>query len=125
MGDICRSCRQAPVEISEVLDDPAEPYQVCISCYRKLRSHSLRPREWYNLSSIHGRLNDLLSEEYYNEKNGAALKPTEEVLDAELFPCPTLEEVASSAEQRLTYILTRSHFHEEEQSAEWYIHEDL
>jgi hypothetical protein len=54
-----------------------------------------------------------------------ALKPAEEVLDVELFPCPTLEEVESSPERLLTYILTRSHFHEEEQSAEWYIHEDL
>jgi hypothetical protein len=125
MGDICQSCRQAPVEVIEVLDDPAEPYEVCISCYHKLMSHSLRPREWYNLSSIHGGLNDLLSEEYYNEKDGTALKPTEEVVDAELFPCPTLEEVASSPERLLTHILTRSHFHEEGPTAEWYIHQDL
>jgi hypothetical protein len=125
MADICRSCRQAPIEIVEVLDDPAEPYKVCISCYHKLMSHSLRPREWYHLSSIHGRLNGLLSEEYYNEIDGTALKPTEEVVDAELLSCPTLEEVASSAERLLAYILTRSHIHEEEQTAEWFIHEDL
>ena len=125
MDDICRSCGQAPVEIIEVLDDPAEPYKVCRRCYHKLMSHSLRPSEWYNLSSIHGRLNDLLSEEYYNEKDGTALQPAEEVVDAELFPCPTLEEVASSPEQLLTYILSRSHMHEEGPLAKWYIHEDL
>jgi hypothetical protein len=88
-------------------------------------SHSLRPREWYNLRSIHGCLNDLLSEEYYNEKDGTALKPTGAVVDAELFPCPTFEEVASSPGPLLTYILTRSHIHEEEQVANWYIHKDL
>lgn len=125
MGDRCRSCGQGPVEIIQVLDDPAEPYQVCMGCYHRLIAHSLRPKEWYNLCSIHGRLNDLLSEEYYNEKDGMALKPKEEVVDAELFPCPTLEEVASSPEGLLTYILTRSHLHEEEQTAEWYIQEDL
>ena len=71
MGDICRSCRQAPVEIIKVLDDPAEPYKVCISCFHKLMSHSLRPREWYNLSSIHGRLNDLLYSRIVGEGKGA------------------------------------------------------
>lgn len=125
MGDTCQSCRQAPVDIIEILDDPEGPYEVCRSCYHRLMSHSLRPGEWYNLSSIHGRLNDLLSEEYYDEKDGTALKPTEEVVDAELFPCPTLEEVSSSPERLLTYILTRSHVHKEGPTAKWYIHEDL
>jgi len=125
MGDICRSCRLAPVEIVEVLDDPAEPYKLCKGCYHRLISYSLRPKEWYNLSSIHGRLNNLLSEEYYNEIDGTALKPTEEVVNAELFPCPTLEEVASSPEGLLTYILSRSNTQEEEQLAKWDIHEDL
>ncbi len=125
MGDLCRSCQQAPAEIIKVLDDPAEPYRVCSSCFHRLMSHSLRPREWYNLSSIHGRLNDLLGEEYYDEKDGTALKPAEEVVDAALFPCPTLEEAASSPEGLLTHILNRSHFHEEGQTARWYIHPDL
>jgi len=125
MGDICQSCQQASIEIIKVLDDPADPYRVCSSCFQRLMSHSLRPREWYNLSSIHGRLNDFLSEEYYDEKNGTALKPAEEVDDAALFPCPTLEEAASSPDRLLTYILSRSHFHEEGQTARWYIHPDL
>ena len=125
MGDLCRSCQQAPAEIIKVLDDPAEPYRVCSSCFHRLMSHSLRPREWYNLSSIHGRLNDLLGEEYYDEKDGTALKPAEEVVDAALFPSPTLQEAASSPDRLLTYILSRGHFHEEGQTARWYIHPDL
>ena len=125
MGDTCQSCRQAPVDISKVLDDPEEPYEVCQSCYHRLMSYSLRPREWYNLRSVHGCLNDLLSEEYYNEKDGTALKPKEEVIDAELFPCPNLEEVSGSPRQLLTYILTRSHIHEEGPVSKCYIHENL
>ena len=66
MAETCQSCRQASIEIIEVLDDPVAPYEVCRSCYYRLMSHSLRPGEWYSLSSIHGRLNDLLSEGYYN-----------------------------------------------------------
>lgn len=125
MADTCESCRRAPAEVIEVVDDPAAPYQVCRSCYHRLVSHSLRPGEWYNLSSIHGRLNDLLSEEYYEEKDGTALKPAEEVVGAGLFPCPTLEEVSSSPERLLTYILARNHLHEEGPTAKSYIHEDL
>ena len=125
MGDLCRSCQQARAEIKKVLDDPAEPYRVCSSCFHRLMSHSLRPREWHNLSSIHGRLNDLLGDEYYDEKDGTALKPSEEVVDAALFPCPTLEEAATSPDRLLTYILSRSPFHEEGQIARWFIHPDL
>jgi hypothetical protein len=125
MGGACTSCRQAPIQIVEVLDDPAEPYQVCADCYRRLTTHSLRPHEWYRLSSIHGRTNDFLSEEYYCEDDGRALEPEQRVVDAELFPCPVLEDVAGSVEALLTYILTRSHFHEQGPVAEWRISEDL
>ncbi len=125
MDDLCQSCQKAPAEIIRVLDDPADPYRVCSSCFQRLMSHSLRPGEWYNLSSIHGRLNDFLGEEYYDEREGTALKPAAEVVDPGGFPCPTLEEAASSPEGLLTYILTRSHFHEEGQIQEWFIHPDL
>jgi hypothetical protein len=125
MADRCQSCGRAPVEIVEALDDPGEPYKVCRGCYHRLLTHSLRPIEWYNLSSIHGRLNDLLSREYYDEGDGKALKPAERVVDAAMFPCPTLEEAAKSPERLLTYILTRNHIHEEGQVESWYIQEDL
>jgi hypothetical protein len=99
------------------LDDPNQPYRVCEGCYRRLISHSLRPLEWYNLSSVHGRLNDYLDEDHYTEEDGAALDPAEEVVDAGLFLCPRLEEVASSPEELLTYSLTRQEIREEELSA--------
>jgi hypothetical protein len=70
-------------------------------------------------------LNDLLSEEYYNEKDGTALKPEDEVVDAESLSCPTFDEVVTSPERLLTYILTRSHIHKNEVFATWYIHKDL
>lgn len=125
MGDICQGCKRSPVHILEALDDPEEPYEVCKDCYHRLMAHSLRPKEWYNLSSVHGRLNDLLSNEYYNEDNGTALQPSEEVLGAESHPCPTFPEVCTSPESLLTYILTRDHVHEAGPIAKWFIHEDL
>jgi hypothetical protein len=125
MADICRSCRKAPVEVIEVLDDPKEPYKICKNCYHRLQSYSLRPLEWYNLRSIHGCLNDLLGEDYYDEKDGRALKPAEEVVDAASLTCPTFEEAAASPETLLSYILTRCHIHDEEIFLSWYIHEDL
>jgi hypothetical protein len=105
------------VEVVETLDDPNEPYRVCTDCHRRLISLSLRPIEWYNLSAIHGRLNDLLSADLYDEKDGSALEPTVPVIDAELFPCPKLEDVADSPERLLTYTLTRREIQENEVSA--------
>jgi hypothetical protein len=117
MEKICEACEQAPGEIIEVPDDPKEPYRLCAGCHRRLTSHSLRPREWYNLGSIHGRLNDLLSDEFYDESDGTALQPEDEVVDAGLFPCPTLEEVSGSPKDLLTYLLTRREIHEGDVSA--------
>ncbi len=125
MDETCRSCRRAPVEITEVLDDPAEPYRVCRDCYRRLRAHSLRPIEWYNLSTIHGRMNSLLGDEYYSETDGRALVPAESVLDSDAFPCPVFESVVNSPDDLLTYILTRNHIHEVGPVEEWFVDESL
>src|SRR5512136_2633172 len=103
-SDTCRSCHREPVAIIKVLDDPAEPYRVCRNCYERLLTHSLRPREWYNLSSIHGRLNEFLGEDCYNENDGKALRPATPVSDAAMYPCPTFDEAVSSPAQLLTYI---------------------
>ena len=124
MSETCPSCGEAPVEVIEILDDPADPYRLCAACHHRLLSHSLRPKEWYNLRAIHGCSNDILGEEYYREDDGAALQPAEEVVDAKLFPCPTLQEIRHSPERLLTYILSRDHFHGDV-VMEWYIHEDL
>jgi hypothetical protein len=111
-SDFCQSCGTAPVEITEIFDDPADPYMICSSCRDRLLSHSLRPIEWYNLSALHGRCNDLLGEEYYWEEDGYALQATDRVENSSLFPSPTLEKEKGSPERLLTFILTRNHWHE-------------
>jgi len=125
MADKCQSCRRAPIEITECLNDPDDPFQVCTGCYRRLMTHSLRPGEWYNLSSVHGCFNELLSDACYDGKDGTALDPAEEVVDADLFPCPTLHEVSSSPERLLTYILTINHLRVQGAVYTWNIPDEL
>jgi len=88
-------------------------------------THSLRPGEWYNLSSVHGCFNELLSDACYDGKDGTALDPAEEVVDADLFPCPTLHEVSSSPERLLTYILTINHLRVQGAVYTWNIPDEL
>ena len=82
MKDRCQSCREAPVAVTETPEGFYEPLEVCAACHRRLTSHSLRPSEWYNLSSIHGNLSELLGDEFYDEADGQALAPSEPVIDA-------------------------------------------
>ena len=112
MDEICQACGRAPIEVIEIFDDPADPYKICSHCRDRLLSHSLRPKEWYNLSALHGRCNDLLGEEYYWEEDGYALRAADRVEDESLFPSPTLENEKGSPDRLLTFILTRNHWHD-------------
>jgi hypothetical protein len=110
---VCQSCGSAPVEAIVDVDDTEDPYLICKSCRDRLFSYNLRPREWYNLSSLHGHLNDLLDSEHYGE-NGTALQPSTPVTNPDLFPCPTLEHEQTSPEHLLTYVLALDHWYEYE-----------
>ena len=123
MEDNCQSCGRAPVEIVNESEDPADPYRICRNCHRRLLSHTLRPREWYNLVAIHGHL-DLLGEDYYSQEDGAALQPAEAVINAASFPCPNFQEEKSSPDRLLTYILSRNQRHEDE-ITEGHLYQDL
>jgi len=50
----------------------------------------------YDFSSVHGCFNEFLSDAYYDGKDGTALDPSEEMVDADRFPCSILHEVSSS-----------------------------
>ena len=89
--------------VFEALDVPAESYRLCSDCFRRLKAHGLRPLEWYRLCAVHGPNSDSLGGLYYDEENGKALKPSEPVIDPASFPCPSLEEVAGSPSDLLTY----------------------
>jgi hypothetical protein len=67
----------------EAREEFHEPLELCADCLARLDSHSLRPLEWYNLCAVHGSLSELLGEEYYDEADGRALAPAEEVADAD------------------------------------------
>ncbi|MEW6743109.1 MAG: hypothetical protein AB1486_10150 [Planctomycetota bacterium] len=111
MSDICQSCRQAPVAVEVTPRGLHEPLRVCGECHGRVLARALRPREWYNLCSVHGNSNEYLSEDYYDETSGRALAPEEAVVDAELLPAPRLADVADSPEELLTYVLTRPRIH--------------
>lgn len=102
----CQACRSAPVETAVESDEPQQPFRVCRACARRLQTFSLRPLEWYNLASLHGPRQFLLHHDFYDE-DGTACQPEEEIVDAELFPAPTLEEVSVDVEHLLDYAGTK------------------
>ncbi len=102
----CQACRSAPIETIVESDEAQQPFQVCRACARRLETLSLRPLEWYNLASIHSPYQFLLHDDFYDE-DGTACQPEEKVVNAELFPAPTLEEVSDDIERLLDYARTR------------------
>jgi hypothetical protein len=113
MDSTCQACKEFPVEVIEETDDPNEPYKLCTGCHHRLMAFSLRPIEWYNLASVHSFYKYHLHDDFYDE-NGTASQPNETVLDAVRHPSPTLEAVANSPDELLSYAFTR-----------WQIQDDL
>lgn len=106
MLTLCQACQVSPAEIVEPRDDPDEPYELCLDCHRRLITFSLRPREWYNLASIHSFYKFCLHDDFY-EENGTATQSKKPVIDAELFPRPSLSDVSNSPDELLRYAFTR------------------
>jgi hypothetical protein len=102
----CQACKLAPVEENVESDEPQSPFQVCRTCAHRLQTLSLRPLEWYNLASVHGPCHYYLHDDFYDH-DGTAYQSDEGVVDAELFPAPTLVQVAHDLEQLLDYATTR------------------
>lgn len=102
----CQACRSTPVEENVESDEPQKPFQVCRACTYRLQTFSLRPLEWYNLATIHGPYQYHLHSDFYDE-DGTAYQSEEAVVDAELFPAPTLSQVAHDIELLLDYATTR------------------
>ena len=102
----CQACRSAPVETTIESGESRNAFQVCGACAHRLRTFSLRPLEWYELAVIQGPSQFLLHEDFYDQ-DGTACQPEEDVVDADLFPAPTLEEVSGDVERLLDYARTR------------------
>jgi len=103
---VCEACRISAAE-REFLDaNERRPYRLCHSCSRRLELRSLRPLEWFNLAALHGGGKFLLHDDFYDQ-DGTACQPEEEVVDAALFPAPTLDDVHGELPRLIDYCITR------------------
>ncbi len=89
--DLCQSCKTKSVEVIDDRDNPAYPYQVCKDCHERLLNRSLRPREYFNLSALHGMTN-LLNDDLY-DNDGSASDPQVELAVDESLAFPKLSEL--------------------------------
>ena len=70
----CESCKIKEVETIEIEDSLGNTFKLCNECIDRLRKRSLRPREYFNLVSIHGH-DYYLNDDFYNDLNGIAEQP--------------------------------------------------
>lgn len=108
---ICESCRLRPVEKLLYDDDPQEPYRICLPCEERLIYKSLRPREWFNLASLHSCKKYLLHSDYYAD-NGVAQQPEREVDFNRQFAAPTRVDVQDNLVNLVDFAMTREHLDE-------------
>ena len=121
MPSLCEACANAPIEVTEPCDDANDPYRLCSHCHGRLVALALRPVEWFNLSQRHGWWQFLLHDDFYDE-DGTATQPQTPVDLPELFPAPTLDEVARNPESLLDFTITRWHL-EADAVASWRAHD--
>lgn len=78
------------------------PYQVCEACSHRLRSLALRPREFFNLTAIHGPY-FYLHDDFYDFETGEATQPDIPIEDTALYPFPTLHDAQQNLNTLLDY----------------------
>ena len=88
----CESCNVSEVEVEERIALSQTPYKLCKPCHHRLLNYALRPREFFNLTAIHGHDGYLL-DDFYDWDTGEAMQPHTDVTDAHQFPFPRLEQV--------------------------------
>lgn len=103
---LCEACDSSPATITEPCDDEARPYLLCAGCQHRLVKRSLRPAEWYRLALQHCPHNFSLHDDFYLD-DGTADQPKEEVVDAHLFPAPSLNDKAADLEGLWEFTITR------------------
>lgn len=108
----CEACKQAPAQESIESYCPQHPFQLCNPCSHRLRAHTLRPLECFNLAASHTRFEYYLCDDFYRE-DGTACQPLETVVSPEDFPAPNLEQARQSPEGFLDYAISR-----------WFLKED-
>lgn len=102
----CQACLTEPVGSRVESGDEGRPFLVCRGCASRLESLALRPLEWFRLAALHGPLTFLLHDDFYSE-DGVADQNRIPVLQAALFPAPTLEGVRADLPKLFDYTFTR------------------
>lgn len=103
---ICQASRSERATVTVPSQSPDGPYHLSAAAAERLQLLALRPLEWFNLAVIHGPFEFYLHDDFYTEE-GEACQPKCEVVDAPLFPCPTLGDSSSDAQRLLDFAVTR------------------
>jgi hypothetical protein len=105
-SNLCEACDSLPATVSEPCDDEARPYRLCAACQHRLVKRSLRPMEWYRLALHHCPHNFSLHDDFYLN-DGTADQPKEELVDADLFPAPSLSDKTANLNDLWEFTITR------------------
>jgi hypothetical protein len=112
----CDACETELSTIVEPCDDETSPYRLCSSCHFRLKAKALRPLEWYNLAKRHGWYQYHLHDDFYTD-DGVAAQPIDDVIEAERFRAPVLEDVWQDPDTLLDYSVTRWNLDDETRKA--------
>ena len=105
---LCQATKIHEATVELPAESPAGPFRLCAAAAERLEQRALRPLEWFNLAVIYGPIEHLLHDDFYDER-GKALQPEVDVVDARLFPCPTLAGCRKSLPDLFDFALTRWH----------------
>lgn len=106
----------ATVEVPQHPHNTAPPFHLCAPCAERLQTRSLRPAEWYHLVVKHSFCTYWLHDDFYTD-DGVADQPAEPVIDPELHPTPTLDDVRHDLSLLLDHCHTRFNLGEAEYRA--------
>lgn len=98
----CESCNINKIEVEELADDGQNLYRLCQSCHQRLLNYALRPLEFFNLASIHGH-SYYLYDDFYDYETGEAMQPEIDLVNAEIFPFPELEDIKSDLKKLVDF----------------------
>jgi hypothetical protein len=101
----CESCNINNIEIEEPSEHGLNPFRLCRCCHERLLSLTLRPLEYFNLTAIHGHVY-LLHDDIYDDK-GNAEQPQIEMIDAEKFPFPILDDIKTDLKKVVDFAVVQ------------------
>jgi len=105
---LCQATRTAPADVELPSQSPDGPYRLSTPAADRLRNYALRPIEWFNLAVIHGPLEFYLHDDFYDD-DGNAVQSRYPVIDADLYPSPTLAQSSKNLSDLIDFANTRWH----------------